>query len=283
MKNVSYICEMEQNIELLKEVLSIPTKTFKEKRMIAYLENYFKKNNFEYYVDDYNNIYVTKGTIGENEYYPCVIAHTDTVHDIDKINIVEFEGVNGQGEPKLSLKAVNDKRKPTGIGGDDKCGVFACLEILKELPVIKAAFFVSEEQGCIGSKNADAKFFSNVGYAIQFDSPGNNAITEFLMGKRMFSRESEFFNKCNKIVLENFTSDTQYKYHPYTDIYCINMLFHIECLNLPIGYYNYHTKHEYVVIEDVFNGIKSGLQMIKDLGLTKFELKPDNPRYQMVL
>jgi hypothetical protein len=35
--------------------------------------------------------------------------------------------------------------KPTGIGGDDKCGVYACLELLKELPNLKAAFFVSEE------------------------------------------------------------------------------------------------------------------------------------------
>lgn len=274
---------MKQNIELLKEVLSIPTKTFNEKHMIEYLADYLTKNNYEYYIDIYSNIYVTKGVIGENEYYPCVIAHTDTVHDIDKINIIEFEGMNGQGQPKLALKAVNDKKKPTGIGGDDKCGVFACLEVLKELPVIKAAFFVSEEQGCIGSKNADAKFFSNVGYAIQFDSPGNNAITEFLMGKKMFSRESDFFKKCNKIVLENFTSDTQYKYHPYTDIYCINMLFHIECMNLPIGYYNYHTKHEYVIIEDVFNGIKSGLQMIKDLGLTKFRLISDNSKNTMII
>jgi len=34
----------------------------------------------EYYTDDMNNVYATKGTLNEGEYYPMFIAHTDTVH-----------------------------------------------------------------------------------------------------------------------------------------------------------------------------------------------------------
>jgi putative aminopeptidase FrvX len=66
---------------------------------------------------------------------------------------------NSQYEIKPALKAYNDLGNPTGIGGDDKCGVYACLELLKELPNLKAAFFVSEETGCHGSKKADPNFF----------------------------------------------------------------------------------------------------------------------------
>ena len=138
---------MERDFNLLKEVLSVPTKTYKEGLMVEFLEKWLTENNFEYYLDDMNNIYVTKQT-DEVEYFPCVIAHTDTVHNIDSINVREESLPNEQGQLKPALKAYNNTGLPTGIGGDDKCGVFACLELLKELPNLKVAFFVSEETGC---------------------------------------------------------------------------------------------------------------------------------------
>jgi di/tripeptidase len=176
---------------------------------------------------------------------------------------------NAQGEIKLSLKAYNDKGYPTGIGGDDKCGVFGCLELLKELPNLKSAFFVSEETGCHGSKNADPEFFKNVGYGIQFDAPENNMISEYLMSKNMFDRDSEFFRVGGGLITEHFPSDTKYHKHPYTDIYMVNTLFNIPCFNISIGYYRYHTPNEYVVVDDTYNGIKVGKLMIEELGYTK--------------
>ena len=146
---------MQRDLSLLKSVLSVPTKTYKEEKMINFLVEWLMANNLPYRVDSQGNIYVTKddGTPKDkNFYYPCVVAHTDTVHEIDSINIKEEMLKNYQGEKKLSLKAYNDQGKPTGIGGDNKCGVFACLELLKELPNLKASFFVSEETGCHGSK-----------------------------------------------------------------------------------------------------------------------------------
>jgi di/tripeptidase len=127
---------MERDYKLLKEVLSVPTKTYKEGLMVEFLEKWLTDNNFEYYLDDMDNIYVTKQT-DEVEFFPCVVAHTDTVHNIDTINVMEETLPNEQGVLKPALKAYNDSGKPTGIGGDDKCGVFACLELLKELPNLK--------------------------------------------------------------------------------------------------------------------------------------------------
>jgi di/tripeptidase len=176
---------------------------------------------------------------------------------------------NAQGEIKLSLKAYNNEGDPTGIGGDDKCGVYGCLELLKELPNLKAAFFVSEETGCHGSRKADPEFFKNVGYGIQFDAPENNMISEYLMSKKMFDRDSEFFRVGGELITEHFPSDTKYHKHPYTDIYMVNQLFNIPCFNISIGYYRYHTANEYVVVEDTYNGIKVGKLMIEGLGYTK--------------
>lgn len=261
---------MTHNLELLKEVLSVPTQTYREERMVQFLTEWLTKHSIDHWVDEYGNVYATKQEtteLPEDFYFPCVIAHTDTVHTIDTINIREELLKNAQGDIKLSYKAYNDNGKPTGIGGDDKCGVFACLTLLQELPNVKAAFFVSEETGCHGSMKADEEFFSNVGYGIQFDAPENWMVTERCYGQVLFDRDSEFFEKCDKVITENMDKDfREYMVHPYTDVYALRNKFDFSCINFSIGYYNYHTANEYVVVEDVFNGIKMGKEMIDLLG-----------------
>jgi putative aminopeptidase FrvX len=261
---------MKKNTDLLKEVLSVPTKTYQEEKMVEFLVNWLTENNISHFVDEHNNVYATKQEsteLPEDFYFPCVISHTDTVHNIDTINISEEMLPNAQREIKLSYKAYNDQGKPTGIGGDDKCGVFACLTLLQELPYLKAAFFVSEETGCHGSLKASEDFFSNVGYGIQFDAPENWMITEKCFGQVLFDRETEFFETCDKVLTEGMNqNDMQYMVHPYTDVYALRGKFDFSCINISIGYYNYHTKNEYVVVEDVFNGINMGRKMIENLG-----------------
>jgi di/tripeptidase len=257
------------NLQLLKDVLSVPTKTYQEERMVAFLVNWLTENNIPHFVDEHNNVYATKqesSELPEDFYFPCVISHTDTVHNIDTINVREEMLNNAQGEEKLSYKAYNDEGNPTGIGGDDKCGVFACLTLLQELPNVKAAFFVSEETGCKGSMMADSSFFDNVGYGIQFDAPENWMITEKCFGQVLFDRETEFFDACNEVLTEGMGNRMRYMVHPYTDVYALRGKFNFSCINISIGYYNYHTRHEYVVVEDVFNGIDIGKKMIESLG-----------------
>lgn len=270
---------MERNYQLLKDVLSVPTKTYKEEIMVQFIVDWLKTNNIDYQVDEYHNVYATKssGELSDDFYYPCVVSHTDTVHNLDTINVVEEQKLNAQGEYKLSLKAYNNEGEPTGIGGDDKCGVYACLELLKELPFLKAAFFVSEETGCHGSRKADKSFFSNVGYAIQFDAPENWMITERCFGTVLFERDSDFFSKCNNVLVESFPSKLTYFSHPYTDVYALKELFDFSCINISIGYYDYHTKNEYVVVEDVYNGIDVGKKMIDKLGYQKYRLEVEKP------
>jgi putative aminopeptidase FrvX len=179
---------------------------------------------------------------------------------------------------KPSLYAMNNRNKPTGIGGDDKCGVFACLTLLKELPYLKAAFFVSEETGCHGSKKANTEFFENVGYAIQFDAPENWMVTEKCFGYSLFDRSSEFFNVADQVLSEGMVKeDMKYMVHPYTDVWALRGLFDFSCINFSIGYYNYHTKNEYVVIEDVYNGIDMGKKMIDLLGYNLHHKKKQEP------
>ncbi len=212
------------------------------------------------------NIYATKQTDENIEYFPCVVSHTDTVHGLNPINVVEEMLKNSQGEFKASLKAYDNNGRPTGIGGDDKAGVFACMQILEDLPNVKAAFFVAEETGCHGSNIADPKFFANVGYAIQFDAPENWMVTEYCWGQQLFDRESEFFKTCDGILTEGVGESLEYLVHPYTDVFSLRGKFDFSCINISIGYYDYHSRDEYVVIEDVSNGIEMGKKMIETLG-----------------
>jgi len=274
---------MKYKIDFLKEVLSIPTKTFQEEFMIEFLVEWLEKKGIEYKVDDMGNVYATKksGDLPPDFYYPCVISHTDTVHSLNEIIVKEENKPNAQGDLKLSLKAYTPTGKPTGIGGDDKCGVFACLTLLDELPFLKAAFFVSEETGCHGSKNADPEFFSNVGYAIQFDAPENWMITEKCFGQILFDRDSDFFQKCDKVLSEGMIKeDMEYMVHPYTDVYRLRSKFDFSCINFSIGYYDYHSANEYVVVEDVFNGIEHGRKMISELGYKLYFKKSNTYKWQ---
>ena len=121
------------------------------------MSDYLYSKDYDFYLDDMSNIYITKG---ETEFYPCFVAHLDTVHHMSNILVKEEKHPNDHGEYKDALKAYTPfSNQPTGIGGDDKCGIFVCLQLLEKLDNVKVAFFVSEEIGCIGSSVADDFFF----------------------------------------------------------------------------------------------------------------------------
>jgi tripeptide aminopeptidase len=268
-----------EKIAHLKEVLSIPTKTYQEDLMIQYLVEYLQSKNYDYTVQDNGNIYVTKGTA---DWYPCVIAHTDTVHTITDMVVREEMLENVRGELKPSFKAYHrETGRPVGIGGDDKCGVYACLDLLEQLDVLKVAFFVSEETGCHGSRKADPEFFSNVGYAIQYDAPESWMVTEYCWGVKLFDRDSEFFEKISPFLTEHMGPEHELMKHPYTDVSQITGKFNIACINFSCGYYDYHTPNEYVVIEDLFNSIEMGKKMIESLGNVKYEHTPKMEQWML--
>jgi putative aminopeptidase FrvX len=252
--------------KLLKEILSIPSYSGNERKLVNFICEFLEENKIPYKVDELFNIYCTKG---DADIYPCVVAHTDTVHNNNHIDVRTELKKNCRNVLKEAYKGYDAKGKPTGIGGDDKAGVFACLTLLLELPVLKAAFFVSEEIGCKGSKEADEAFFENVGYAIQFDAPFDYMVTEVSSGVPLFDRRSEFFKKANNVLIEYIIPE--YGSHPFTDVYALKKLFDFSCINLSIGYYDHHTADEYVILEDVENGIKIGREMIASLGYEKYK------------
>jgi len=269
-----------KQLQRLKNLLAVPTYTWEEDDLIEFLINELQQiNGVSFYQDDLGCLYITKG---QSEIYPCLVAHLDTVHPKVDMVIEEEYRLNAQNEPKFALKAYEKETgEPTGIGGDDKAGVFTCMEILREVDTCKVFFPVAEETGCHGSKQADPEFFKNVGYAIQFDSTENDTMSKTLMGVQLYEEKSLFFESVKDIILNH--GYIKWLYHPYTDTMMLKKNFDFPCLNFATGYYRYHTKNEYVVVEDVSNAILLGKNILKKLGNTRHTFKHQEKDYSQLL
>jgi len=273
------------NIEKFKELLSVPSKTYQEEDMVEFICNELESiPGVTFYRDSMMNVYATKGELSEGEFYPMFIAHTDTVHQkVDKIVVKEENlarpntfGKKFDDELVPCLKAYTEDGGETGIGGDDKCGIFICLELLKTLDKVKIGLFVSEETGCHGSSKCDENFLKDVGYITQYDAPGNHLVTEICSGVRLFERESEFYQKTLPLIENGFGGEVLVQSHPYTDISQLKKKSDVCCINMSCGYYNMHSSQEFISVKDVEDAIQIGLNMVETLGLKKYkyEYKP---------
>jgi len=273
------------NLNKFKELLSVPSKTYQEDKMVKYLmDELSQMEGIEVVCDDHKNIYVTKGTLDEGEYYPMFISHTDTVHNLVDEIIVKEEyllrpytfGKEFGDKQVLCLKAYDKDENPTGIGGDDKCGIYICLELLRQLDKVKVAFFVSEETGCNGSKMVNTEFLNDVGYCTQYDAPGDHLISYSCMGTVLFDKDGEFFNLSLRSITKGFKNEMMVQSHPYTDIMIMKQKSDLSCINMSCGYYNMHTANEFVCIDDVERAIVAGKNMVDSLGLKKYEFKTES-------
>jgi putative aminopeptidase FrvX len=254
--------------DFLKEVLSLPSISGNESVVRDYIINFAEVNGIDHYVDNKGNLYLTKGMLDSIDgYFPCVVSHMDTVHRTHKSLIESNQRLIIKESMEGALTAYHPETEyQTGIGGDDKCGVYVCLELFKKFDKLKGAFFVEEEIGMLGSKESDDNFFSNVGYAIQFDAPSSNWITEVCFGVKLF--DEEFKNQIKETLNESGYS--KFSNDPFTDVNQLATKYDFSCLNLGCGYYRQHTDSEYVVISEVIDSVNAGEKLISKLGNVKY-------------
>ena len=243
----------------LKSILKIQSYSGQQFRMFAYIIRQISKiPNVQYYT--YNGcIYVTKGNTNS---YPCIVSHMDTVHPIcEDLSILEYEG---------KLTGFNTvTMTQTGVGGDDKVGIYIALESLHHMENIKAVFFRDEEVGCLGSYEPDNDFFNDVNFVLQCDRRGNSGFVTNASGVEL---SSNGFQSDVKPILNKY--GYSFVNGAMTDVMalresgiCISMA-NIEC-----GYYNPHCDNEYVNIQDVEN-CKQMVLDIFDTLKKRYDVKP---------
>lgn len=224
-------------MELLKELYGISAHTHQENDMIAFVSRKLANLGVPFVVDKVGNIYATKG---KADTYPCLAAHLDEVHEAREkgyeVIVVKDEFIIGFN---------NDKREFNGIGADDKNGIWVCLKCFEKYDNLKCAFFVGEEQGCIGSRQADMKFFDDCRFVIQCDRKGNSDFISNIYG--------------NPLCSSRFIKDASLKEHGYkeangmqTDVQTLKERgLEISCANISCGYYYPHTPYEMTNIADL--------------------------------
>ena len=246
--------------QLLNDTLSVQTSSGKEEKMIAYIKEFVTKNVPSAKVEvKSNNVYVTKGVA---DYYPCVVAHTDTVHDMyDDFGVYERDGV--------LFAFSNDTETQVGIGGDDKVGVWIGLAMLLEKDAVKCAFFHSEEIGCVGSSQADMSFFKDVGYCFQSDRRGNKDFIRDIYGVELFSED--FSLAISQTLNKHKYKETS---GALTDVYKLKLNGLGVCVaNMSSGYYEPHSDKEVVDILDAINCLDLISNLIDVLGCNLYEHK----------
>ena len=254
--------------DFVYELMRIPTLSSHEYRMTTFIILWARKNGIKYEFDEYGNIYLTKGELGANEFYPCVTAHLDSVQQKHKLYAQA-------GQPlEVKTRIINKKHEiyvdGMGIGGDDKAGVLIGLSMFDHVDKLKACFFLEEEIGCKGSAKMNVEWFNNVGYVIGYDSPDLNRAAYACSGVKLFS--AAFFKEhmqeiCKAHGLTDFRSE------PFTDVKIIREKTNIICMNFGSGYYNCHSSNEYCVIEDMDTACRMGHALIEHLGTNRYELE----------
>ena len=222
----------------LIKVLSIQSESYNQWRMFAYIIRELTRLKCNYYVKD-GNIYATKGIAKK---YPCIVSHIDTVHSIvEDLTVLEING-NLTGFNAITMQQ-------TGIGGDDKVGIFIALQCIDKFDIIKSVFFRDEEVGCNGSYDSDFAFFDDCKFILQCDRKGNKDFITNASGVQLSNKD--FQNDISHIL----------KKHKYslnagmmTDVMALKES-GVQCsmANISCGYYNPHCENEYVNINDVYN------------------------------
>lgn len=228
--------------KLFYSILNIQSATYETERMAEFIFDYALYMGWEIDIDN-DNLYITKGTSPDG-YYPCIVSHTDTVHAI--IPDSDYKVIY---DDNIAMAYDIKKMQPTGIGGDDKVGIYICLSMLESLDYCKAAFFRDEEVGCLGSGVAMMSFFKDCRFILQCDRKGNKDFVYNIMSTLLYS--DKFFSAVNPII-------SKYGYEEsmggLTDVYTLaDNGAGISVANMSCGYWNPHMDDEMINLNDVDN------------------------------
>ena len=173
-----------------------------------------------------------------------LVAHCDIVHKNPPETIVY--------DPRQRIMW-----SPSGIGGDDRCGVYAILKICEEMkPCV--LFTTEEEKDGIGVRKFTEDILKlPIKFIIEIDRRGNNQVVFYDCGNEEFQ----------KYIL-GFGFDLNYG--SYSDVSTLSTKYDIAGCNLSAGYYNEHRETEHIYIDHLENTIAKVKEILKDEKNHKF-------------
>lgn len=174
-----------------------------------------------------------------------LVAHLDTVHK----------------EPVKEIcwdKSYNTAMSPQGIGGDDRCGVYMILRIIKDLKC-HVLFCEDEEIGGLGAHDfATSGITPMVNYIVEFDRKGSNDAVYYDCDNQEFAA---------LLAGYGFVED----YGSFSDISIIAPALKVAAVNISSGYYDAHTRHESINMAEMNENADRIAQLIRENPNTRYE------------
>ena len=216
----------------LQDVLACGT----QDGVTLFVKEFLYENGIPYHQDSYKNIYYLS-----HRDAPLLDCHMDSVMELEDMVLLQ--------------QAPWDDDKPifkTGgiIGGDDRCGVYLQLKLLKSYPGLNFIFSRNEEKGCLGiehllkSKENQEAIQENCLYALGLDAVGSDKIICY---------ENSFGSWAFDRALSQVSDEDSLGYSSQaggnSDVTYLKK--YACCANISVGYHNQHTKNEFIDLEAV--------------------------------
>lgn len=216
---------------------------------------------FEYLSNQMEKLYGDENCVIDNDWLycngdipVCLCAHLDTVHKELPLQIYL--------EPEYNIIT-----SPQGIGGDDRCGVYIILSILKEFEKIGALpsiFFSTDEE--TGSKTTIA--------ASKYLKENNPEMIDrlcfFVQLDRKNYVDAVYYQCGNKEFKEYINSyGFQEAFGTRTDISILCRDFDKAGVNFSCGFQNEHHLDEYVLIDVMDSTHEKLTKILKELDTNK--------------
>lgn len=188
-----------------------------------------------------------------------LVAHLDTVHRSPVRQIVKKQNGSVWSSPE-------------GIGGDDRCGVYALLSVRESASKKPWLLFTCDEEiGALGAQRFCADFdagklpdeIERIKYIIEIDRKGRNDAVYYDCANADFEKH-----------VNSYGFHTEYG--SFSDISYLAPDLGIAAVNLSSGYYNPHTLSEYINLNELNETISKVRRMVED------SVKPEVPHFEYI-
>ena len=203
-----------------------------------------KNNKYNITVFHKSGIIVTPKGIDK---YPLICSHLDTINDSKKIKLqnsdIEIDG---------DIIRLSQSSLAKCLGGDDRCGVYTALQLIDLGFPFGFAFFCDGEIGWIGSS------------MLAKDIDENESITAFIGLDRRGLDNVAVYGYNNSDLINLFENEGYIEVDgSITDVSVLSEQSsrNLACVNLSVGYYNEHTKREFINIYGIQRAIKTLIKL----------------------
>ena len=242
----------------LIDLLGIQSASGKTSRIRAYVHDQLIEAGMEVEKRD-KQLFARKGNVDGP--VPYLVAHSDTVHAI--VDSANYAVGMYTDRGAIVYHAFDPATKnPRGVGGDDKCGLWVCVEAAYALENLGVVITIDEERGCLGARKIRPEQLADASVLIQADRRGSDdAVRETWSGK--ISGEDWQGEVARAIKTHGYD---WCDFGAGTDVAVMGPAARVSAINLSAGYHDPHTARETVSEEGVENALELALALAEASG-----------------